>query len=393
MVDLRKPDDRAEKSVIREYTPVHICDEVYPSIQPVNETCLVESQTSSSELSIANFLRDKIIKVSKICSNDLEELFGEDNTELDNVIVENNVVVYAVRETPLSRKHKTITSPVLNSLQRLLLSLESTNFSFDNLCDFLDADWSVTKDNWFFKALCNFFVDIRNNDTAAIEGVLNGSRSHCYKNLFCGSYSDWERFLYLEISSRLFRGLHSLLARETKLKVHPLFLFACQNFYAVSVDDCHSSEDYYKLMNSRSTLTAYGISLNGVLFSAKSQMPSLFSWVDKHANLLNNISWMTAVVGVLFKMIKILPDLLEAVKPEGVFNTERLLVPDFFSACMMVGITSLALVFTIREVYWSREETRRSSFLYNGLKCFFDSHKGLTYEPSKQIMNKLQSLS
>lgn len=66
MVDLRKPKDKAENPVLRECTPAHICDEIYPN----STTTVPVRDTVSYEQSLAEFLKDKISKVSRICGKD-----------------------------------------------------------------------------------------------------------------------------------------------------------------------------------------------------------------------------------------------------------------------------------------------------------------------------------
>lgn len=403
-VNLRKP-EVCVSSVIREITPVHICDEVYPNT--VHAPMIFKANNIGRlnyNKDTAEYLKDILITSAKIAKDywdedtccDLHVFFGKNHKTIANIAVENNRVVYLHRSNPISKKYEVVTCDFLDALQLLLTYLNRSDATLDGLCDFLDEKWVASKNNEFYILFCDFLADIKMGNTAAIEAVLTGEHTSCYSSLLDGKgkdSTDCSDAFMAELNTRLYRALYELLKREAEVKVHPLFLFACQNFYAKPEGDFSTAYVYRQLNNRRAALQAYGMTLDGVLLKAKPRLPKFFDWLDCNSYDLYRFcagipSGLGAVIIAYVFMYNVL-----TMTNDSCFDISVYLQ---FSIPMCIGLGCLALggviwllTFILHAIYSRRITSRESTFLYGGLQCFLNAHKDLTYTLPQQLITEI----
>lgn len=256
---------------VREITPVHLFDEVCP----VNAV--------SQHQGLADFLYITLIRVIEEDVHNLDiipilfELSEEEDVSDENLKVRNNRVICTNVDNPLFGNETVYTSKLLDSLQSLLEYLEQPTANFDGFCNCLRTTWTA-QENYYYLTLCQFLADIKHNEPRHIEDVLMEEESYCYAPMLCGngsSDSEMDSFLSY-VNTKLFSSLYDLLAPETSITVHPLFLFACKNFCA----DRHLEDDDWHWTRSRASLRAYGRNLEGVVLPKSKKIPEFFDEID-----------------------------------------------------------------------------------------------------------------
>lgn len=403
-VNLRKP-EASVSSDIREITPVHICDEVYPNkvYTPVaaNADVVLDYNKDTAE-----YLKNILVNAAQVAGRndndaegtcyDLQVFFGKKHKTIANIAVENNHVVYLHRSSLISKKYKVVTCDFLDALQLLLIYLERSDATFDGLCDFLDEKWAASRDKEFYIRFCDFLSDIKVGNISSIESVLTGAYDYCYSFLLAGAgkgNTDCSDVFMAELNTRLYHALYELLKREVEINVHPLFLFACQNFYAKPAGDYSKVSIYHQLNNQRAALEAYGRTLNGVLLEAKPRLPKFFDWLHCNSeDLYGLIAGVPAGIGLL---------MLLAGCMINTFSWLKNPIPDMlaflqFNTLMCIGLGGIALggvdwliTFILHTAYLRRIASRENTFLYGGLQCFLNAHKGSTHTILQQLAVKM----
>lgn len=401
-VNLRKS-EASVSSGIREITPVHICDEVYPNAvytpAATNANVALDYNKDTAE-----YLRDILITAaqgSKTHDYDdtcygLHVFFGKKHTVIANIAVENNHVVYLHRSSPISKKYKVITCDILDALQLLLTYLDRPDATFDGLCDFMDDKWSASKNNEFYILFCDFLADIKTGNIADIEAVLTGEHDYCYSSLLYGrgkDRTDCSDAFMTELNTHLYSAMYKLLKREVEIKVHPLFLFACQNFYAKSEGDFSTASVYRQLNYQRAALKAYGRTLDGVLLKAKPRLPKFFDWVDFNSEDLYGFgAGAPAGSGALMLLVGCLINGFSWLK-DPVLGMGKYLQPNIPMyiglGCIALGGIDWLITFILHTAYLQRVASREYTFLYDGLQCFLNAHKDLTYTIPQQLVSKM----
>ena len=389
-VNLRKPGDDAP--VIREITPVHICDEIYPVVNTTEPKTVLTRGTSDD---VAQFLLTILQTIAKLrygkqddgehpyYDDIISEFFGEGNDDIENVAVppESKTVCYLQRRTRISRGYNAVRSNELDALQGLLECIEQEDTTFDMLCSYLDKDWHISPScTDFFDALCDFLADIQSGNVEKLEQVLTNNSAACYTRLLTDNCNNTVSLyiFYTMYDTRLFTALYALLAREKRIAVHPLFLFACRNFGAVSEKPCEYGSDYTSLAWARAQLTAYGETLDGVLLHAPRKHCGLFEWAEFNEVSLKEISTVCALpsIGLLFKWA------LNAV--QGIIAEDYtadllrfFLTGDVINitlwSCLGVSAAIRIATGVLCDVYSSRNYVRKCIYRYGGLAAFLEA--------------------
>lgn len=390
-ISLKKPENH-----IREYTPIHICDEIYPNLKPLEQT--IQPVNNISKTEIANYLLNTLVKAAKISQSNISDFFTKSCKDYRNATVENDMVIYQKKDNPISKRYEAIQSDFLNSLQSLFLYLETDTATFDGLCEVLDTQWTANRDSRFYTELCKFLADVKTENISAIKDVLSRNKDDIsYRGIIwaSGPYDNKAKCadIFLAImSTRLFDDIFTLLRRETKITVHPLFLFVCKNFSATyeslsgDTEDTEDTSDRYidydNMTDTRSSLCMYGDTSSNIPCKWKQNPPRFLDWMYWHSD---NIS--IANTGVFVASVVTGIPLFAA--------TNGSLPSVILCACGALSFANFFVEYISGFAFEKCKTNRDMILLYGGLQAFladYKLHYTISFE-TKKLPRKIRKIA
>lgn len=428
-VNLKKPEDIGSthgERVLREITPVHICDEVYPQVnkprctlitpeqlcvKPAASPAIVEA-VHGSKREIAEFLYNTICRVSRMyvskysdnrvmfdtdlffdgIKNSKDREYNPANYAVNCITVKDEHIVFTYSSNPLSREAMVYYSTLLDSLTELLYYAEQPGTTFDSLCDWVGNNWTASQKHYYYRNLCKLFADIRAGHVDRIESVLRGEQTICYDGLFHSGelFTIHTMAFFTVVTTRLFRAVYAILMRETAFVVHPLFLFLCQNYSAGAPETFMTWSEYCDLDHRREALTAYGEEAAGILMNAPAEAPRALWCAEYYGDLWTAAGLGTSILGC----IMLVTHALLVVKEAPTLSIWSAMFTNWtastIAATSLIGASIATFAGTVfaKAVYNHLTKNRTNILLFGGLRCFLNAHRGLYYAMPKVIKNK-----
>lgn len=401
-----------EMKNIREYTPVHMYDEVYPNVTNKNVM-----QKNNKNLEIATYMCRILKEASKVRRNkydvgcmieedDLSSFF-EESVDIENIEVINDRVVCVYRETPISQHYVLKESKILNALQDLLVYVEDATATFEGLCRHLDDKWVADRKDIFYAELCNFLGDIKKNRIDKIEKVLRGEVNCCYDDLMICIVNDYAAGIRLlfhaEYNTRFFKALMNILERDIELKANPLFIFVCSNFASTNETILSCYDDYKGMLKSKCELTAYGKEIEDTVIIVDKEVSKVFKKIDENSIYFKDATTLGLIlclgvlaVGLCITMLGNMDAITSYTKVNSFFKTVNIIAFVSIIGNLMVklGVELICMKNKVCETNRTRE------YLYGGIYYFFKKY-GINFEfPElrinkrlKEIQNQVNSIS
>ena len=126
-----------------EFTPVHICDEVYPnSILQERKSVLrfCPLLTLTGAVSVSRKPEERFpLRYSAHC--EIRFFFSKEPVDVANIAIVNDEIVYGYRDNPLAEPKNFKHSKLLNSLRDMFVCIESDSATIESFCDFLVNGW------------------------------------------------------------------------------------------------------------------------------------------------------------------------------------------------------------------------------------------------------------
>ena len=350
----------------REYTPVHICDEVCP-----NNTVQSKGFSCPDRAEITKFMYEAMR--SDVNSGDthgeIKFFFSKESIDVANITIINDEIVCGCRDNPLAELKNFRHSKLLNSLRDMFICIESGSATVESFCDFLVNGWGSDKSMPFYETLCQFLADVKAGDYSKIEDVLLNKTEQCYGGFFnCEEYCEYE--FMQAICVRFFSDLYNLLSRTKSIDVHPLFLFACKNFGSTVSNKLVRDYDAYCPLACRAELRAYGQQMEGVLIDTKPALPNIFKWVHANARILFETAF------ALFFFFAFGVSLTAAVFNLAITNPFVITMGSFGIVCFL----GMPAIVSADILYQRRENLRVKEYLYKGLQSFLSFCPNCNYE-------------
>lgn len=347
-----------------EFTPVHICDEVYP-----NSILQERKSVCSDRAEITKFMyeamRSDVDSHSAHC--EIRFFFSKEPVDVANIAIVNDEIVYGYRDNPLAEPKNFKHSKLLNSLRDMFVCIESDSATVESFCDFLVNGWGSDKSMPFYETLCRFLADIKAGDYLEIEDVLLNKTEQCYGGFFsCEEYCEYG--FMQEICVRFFSDLYNLLSRTKSIDVHPLFLFACKNFGSTVSNKLVRDYDIYCPLAYRAELRAYGQQMEGVLIDTRPALPGFFRWIHANARILFETAF------ALFFSFAFGVPLIAGIYNLAITNPFVLIMGSFGIVCFL----AMPAVAIIDMLYQRGTITRAGEYKHKGLQTFLSS-SGYTY--------------
>lgn len=343
----------------REYTPVHVCDEIWPNN-------LVQTKESScpNRAEVTKFMYEAMRTDvnSGDAHSEIKFFFSKEPIDVANITIINDEIVYGYRDNPLAELKNFRHSKLLNSIRDMFVCIESRSTTFESFCDFLVNGWGSDKSMPFYETLCRFLADIKAGDYSEIEDVLLNKTEQCYGGFFnCEEYCEYG--FMQAICVRFFFDLYNLLSRTKSIDVHPLFLFACKNFGSTVSNKLVRDYDAYCPLACRAELRAYGQQMEGVLIDTKPALPRFFRWAHANARILFETTF------ALFFFFAFGASLSGGIYNLAITNPFVLTMGSFGIACFL----AMPAIVSADAVYQRRENIRAEDYLYKGLQSFLIS--------------------
>lgn len=359
-----------------EFTPVHICDEVYP-----NSVTQDEKSFCSDRAEITKFMYEAMR--SDVNSGDthseIKFFFSKEPIDVANITIINDDIVYGCRDNPLAELKNFRHSKLLNSIRDMFVCIESRSTTFKSFCDFLVNNWGSNKSMPFYVELCQFLADVKAGDCSEIEDVLLNKTEQCYGGFFnCEEYCEYG--FMQAICTRFFNDLYNLLSRTQSIDVHPLFLFACKNFGSTVSNKLVKDYDTYCPLACRAELRAYGQQMEGVLIDTKPALPRFFRWIHADASILFTMTM------ALFFFFAFGVSLTAAVFNLAITNPFVITMGSFGIVCFL----GMPAIVSADILYQRRENLRVKEYLYKGLQSFLSFCPNCNYELLIRTRRKLK---
>lgn len=142
----------------REYTPVHVCDEIWPNN-------LVQNKESScpNRAEVTKFMYEAMRTDvnSGDAHSEIKFFFSKEPIDVANITIINDEIVYGYRDNPLAELKNFRHSKLLNSIRDMFVCIESDSTTLESFCDFLVNSWGSDKSMPFYETLCRLLADVK----------------------------------------------------------------------------------------------------------------------------------------------------------------------------------------------------------------------------------------